>query len=144
MRPSRFPPGGGDRHGLLGQLADDLAEQFRIENARGFTERAQAGSGTAQQRLDLRESAGLLDGAEAGENGVEVEQQDQGAVLVEMENTITGTVARCATGLELFQKRLENLEVLKALEISIGNPGHARSGHRTITETTTVNSPGEP
>ena len=126
----------GDRQGLLGQLAYDLAEQFGVEDPRGFTERAQARSRAAQQLLDLRQSAGLLNGAEAGENGVEVEQQDQGAVLVEMENTITGAVALGATLLESFQKRLENPEVLEALEISVGNLGLAFRGIAQITETT--------
>lgn len=132
-----------DRQGLRGQVADDLAKQFGIEDTRGFTERARARSLTAQQLLDLRELAGLLDGTEAGENGVEVEQQDQGAVLVEMENAIPGAVAFRATGLESFQKRLEDLEVLKPREITVRNRGLAFSGHRTITETTTVSSTAE-
>jgi hypothetical protein len=55
-----------------------------------------------------------LDGAEAGKNRVEVEQQDQGAVLIEMENAITGAVALRAEGLESFQKRLKNPEVFNS------------------------------
>jgi hypothetical protein len=84
-----------------------------------------------------------LDGAEAGENGVEVEQQDEGAVLVEMEDAIPGAVTLCATSLESIQKRLEDLEVLKPREMPVRDRGLAFSGHRTITETTTVSSTAE-
>ena len=51
------------RQDFLGQLRDEIAEQFGVKDSRGLTERAQTGSRTAKVLLNLSKLAGLLDAA---------------------------------------------------------------------------------
>ena len=110
-----------DREGLLGQVADDVAEQLGIEDSARFAERAQGGTFAAQQLLHFRELTSLLDAAEAGEDWIEEVQQHQRGVLIEMEFAIAGAIALGRVVVKSIEKRPKDLEVLEPAKIRFLN-----------------------
>jgi prepilin-type N-terminal cleavage/methylation domain-containing protein len=107
------------RQKFLGQFGDHLAEQFGVKNPRGFTEGAQTGSLAAECLLNLPQLASLLDAAQAIDDGIEIEQEDQRAILVEVEEAIARAVALGGALMEPFQEWAEQIEILKSLEIAL-------------------------
>jgi hypothetical protein len=108
---------GHDRAGLAGQFGNEWVECFGVKDVAGFAERAQGDALAAEQLLHLVELAGLLDAAQAGDDGVEEVEQQQGGVLVEEEIAIAGAVALCRLVVEAVEQRAENLEILQAAQI---------------------------
>jgi hypothetical protein len=92
---------------FLGQLRDEIAEQFGVKHPGGLAERAQTGPRTAEGLLNLRQLAGLLDAAQAIDDGIEVEQEYQRAILVEVEDAIAGYIALGPRLMESFQEGVE-------------------------------------
>jgi hypothetical protein len=108
---------GEERLRPLGQGAEQGAQQFGVKDAAGLTQRAQGGAAAAQVLLDLVQGAGLLQAAQAGEDGVEEVEEQQGGVLVVVEAAVTGTVPLAGVAVEALQQRTELGEVLVALQL---------------------------
>ena len=102
---------------VRGQLGDDFLEGVGVEDAGGFAEAAQGGGTDAEAFLDLVQEGGLLEAAQAGKDGVEEVEQQQGGVLVKEELPIAGPVAVGADFVEAFEQRRQQLEILEALEV---------------------------
>src|SRR5262249_50488312 len=86
-------PGASAGH-LLEQLRDDACEAAGVKDGDGLGERTQGGAGAAELPLDLLQGAGLLQGAQGAEGGVEEGQQEQQAVVVVMQGAVAGGIAR--------------------------------------------------
>ena len=71
-----------------------------LEDLDRLGQRPQGGPRTADLTADLLQQAGLLQGAEGAEDWVEEEQEDQGAIVVEMELAVAGPVALAADVME--------------------------------------------
>src|SRR5262249_12821764 len=98
------------------ELGDDRLEPLGLEDLDGFGQGPQGGPRATDLAADLLQPAGLLQGAEGAEDGVEEEQEDQGAVVVEMELAIAGLVAPAADIMEAVEEREYLVEVLEAPE----------------------------
>ena len=59
------------RRGLCGQIADDGAEQRGVEDPAGLAQGTQGRTLTAEPFLHFGQGAGLLQAAQAGEDGAE-------------------------------------------------------------------------
>src|SRR5262249_51398621 len=92
------------RGGLGPELGDDRLEPLRLEDLDGLGQRSQRGPRAADLAADLLEAAGLLQGAEGAEDRVEEEQEDQGAILIEMELAVAGPVPSAADVMELVEE----------------------------------------
>jgi hypothetical protein len=120
-------PARHDGHGAPGQLTQHGAEQFGVEDTARFAERPEGDAGGAEALLDLGETGGLLEAAQAGEGrGEEVEQQ-QGGELIEVEGAVAGAVALGGLAVEALQEGAEEAEVLEALKV-LGPDGVAFPG----------------
>ena len=93
------------RGGLGPELGDDRLEAVRLEDLDGLGQRPQGGPRAADLAADLLEQAGGLQGPEGTEDRVEEEQEDQGAIVVEMELAVAGPVALAADVMEPFEER---------------------------------------
>ena len=71
----------------------------------------------AELPLHLAEFAGLLDAAQRRDDGIEQVQQDQHAILIEMQLAVAGLVALTAIVVQPLQQRRELVEVLQAGDI---------------------------
>ena len=88
-----------------------------------------AGSGVAQLLLDFLEGAGLLDAAEAGEDGVEVVEEDQRQVLVVEELAIAGLVAIDGVIVQTFEQLQQSFELAEAAQVFFEDLGLLGRGH---------------
>jgi hypothetical protein len=140
----------GQRQGLLGQLADDVAQQGRVKHAAGLAQRAQGGAFAAEQLLYFGQGAGLLESAQASHDGAEEAEQQQADVLIEEQLAIAGLVAGGGIVLQAFEKRIDEPEVFQAVEILVTNvsaawPSHAilrQAGNNSCGESCAKNVPG--
>jgi len=73
----------GDGFELFAQFGDDFLEPFRLKDIGGFAQRAERGPLTAEFALHFPQFAGLLDGSEGADHGIEEKQQHEHAVLVD-------------------------------------------------------------
>src|SRR5262249_16861550 len=85
-------------------------------------------AGAAELLLHLGQFAGLLEGAERADDGVEEVQQDQGAIVIEVQGAVAGPVAGAAVGVEALEQGQELLEVLAAGEWWLGR--YVLRGHK--------------
>ena len=111
---------GPERLQLAGEFGGDLLERFGVEDLRGLRERTERGTRAAELLLDIFQFAGLLDGAQRGDDGIEEEQQDVGAVVVEEELAIAGLVAVGADVVKSFEQRHQPVEILQADDVAFG------------------------
>ena len=107
----------GDRLQLFAQFGDDFLQPFGLEDVGGFAQRAQRGALAAELALYLSQFAGLLDGPQGTDHGIEQEQQHQHAVLVEVQLAVAGLVAFTAHVVQTCQQRSELVEVLQARHV---------------------------
>jgi len=70
-----------------------------------------------------------LQPTQAGNNGAEEVQQQQGGILIEEKFAITGLVARGADLMQSFQQGLNQLEILEAPQIGFAHLGPTGSSH---------------
>jgi hypothetical protein len=92
---------------LLGQFRNELAKQIGVKNPGGLTQRAQTCPRAAEVVLDLPKLAGLLDAAQTIDDGIEVEQEDQRAVLVKMKDAIAGDITLGCAFMKPFEERVD-------------------------------------
>jgi hypothetical protein len=78
---------------------------LRLEDLDGLGQRSQGGRRAADLAADLLEEAGLLQGPEGAEDRIEEEQEDQGAIVVEMELAVAGPVTLAADVMEPVEER---------------------------------------
>ena len=78
----------------VGNLADDLPQPLGLEDLNGLGQRTERSSRTAQQFLHFAQRAGLLQPAERFDHRVEEVEQDQQAVLIEMQLPVARLVRR--------------------------------------------------
>ena len=98
----------------LAELFDDRHEQGRIEHGAGLGETAQAKAAQAELALDLLEPAGLLQAAQAGQDGSEKVKQQPGAILVVMQPALgVGTM-----GVERGEQIEEGRQIFRALNLA--------------------------
>ena len=107
----------GDGFELFAQFGDDFLQPFRLKDIGGFAERAQRGPLTAEFALDFPQFAGLLDGSQGANHGIEEEQQHEHAVLVVMQLAVAGFVALAADFMQAGEKRGELVEILQARHV---------------------------
>ena len=103
-----------DRLQLVAQFGDDFLQQFGLKNVGGFTERGQRRALTTKFALDLPQLAGLLDGPQGTDHGIEQEQQHEHAVLIVVQRAVAGLVALAAHLVQACQQGSELVEVLQA------------------------------
>jgi len=109
------------RDSLADQFAEEVAEQVGIEHAGGFAQRSQGGPLNPEEFLHFVQRAGLLDAAEAGDDGVEEVEQQQGGILVEMELAIASAIARRGVIVQAFQDGVQQFEVFEAAQIGFAD-----------------------
>jgi hypothetical protein len=120
------------RQGLVGQLTDEFAEEFGVENPAGLAEGAKGGALATQKLLHLGKLTGLLDAAQALDDGVKEIEQQQRCVLVQVQQAVARFVAGRARAVQAIQQWPEDLEILQAPKI-LRLQGRARlARHRTI------------
>jgi hypothetical protein len=84
--------------------------------------------------LHLGQGAGLLQGAQGDDDGVEQVHKDQGAVLVEVRGALVGAIALAADTVEAVEERQQLLDIAEALELSFGDrraPGVGQAKNMT-------------
>ena len=121
----------GDRLELLPQFGDDFLQPLGLEDLGRFAQRAQSRPGATQLTLDVPQLTGLLDGTQGTDQRVEQKQQDQQAVLVEMQLAIAGLVALAPHLVQSGQQRPQLVEVLQPLHVRLADflTLLARHGH---------------
>lgn len=108
---------------MAGEFAGDLLERFGVEDFGGLGERSERGPGHAQLLLHLLKFAGLPDAAERGDNGIEEEEEEVGAVMVVEESPVAGAVACGADVVKSFEQRHEAVEVFESDDVAIAEFG---------------------
>jgi hypothetical protein len=109
----------GQRHvgaQLGSQRGQDIVQQHRVEDVRGFTERPQRRSADAEALLHLGQRRGLWQAAQAGHRRVEKVQQHQGRILIVKQPPVAGAVPLGANDVQMGEERPEHAKVLEALE----------------------------
>jgi hypothetical protein len=109
----------GQRLQLGGQFAGDLFDRFGVEDCDGLRKRTKRGARAAEFLLYSFEFAGLLNAAQRRDDGVEQEQQNVGAVVVEEELAIAGAIALSADVVQAFQQRHQPVEVLQTDNVAV-------------------------
>src|SRR5262249_43177150 len=79
----------------------------------GFRKRSQGSPWAAELPLDFVERAGLLEGTQRADRGVEQSQQDQQAVVVVVPGAVVGGVAGTADLVQTRDQGDQAVEVLK-------------------------------
>ena len=122
---------GGTVDGLQGvdELADDAAEQIGVKDPGRFGERTQRGPGTTQQPLNFLQLTGLLNGPQTGDDGIEEVEQDEGGVLVVMQDAVAGLVSSASFAMQLLQHGEQQFEMLEPVKVGLSNRGFGRSRH---------------
>ena len=75
------------------------------KTCRGFAQRTERSPQAAELALHVAQFAGLLDGPQRTDHGIEQEQQHQHAVLVEVQLAVAGLVALAADVVQALQQR---------------------------------------
>ena len=119
----------GDGLQLFAQFGDDFLQTFRFKDIGGFAERAQRGPPTAELALDFSQFAGLLDGPQGADHGIEQEQQHEHAILVEVQAAVAGLVALAAHFVQARQHRRELVEILQARDVLFAHIFAAFASH---------------
>ena len=114
---------------MFAQFGDDFFESFRLKDVGGFAQRAERGSLTAEFALNLPQFAGLFDGPQGADHGIEEEQQNEHTVLVVMELSISGFVALTADIMEACEQGCELVEILQARHVLFAHVIPAFSSH---------------
>jgi hypothetical protein len=104
-------------------------EHSSIEDACGLGEGTERDASDTEKSLDFFQFAGLLEGAEAGNDAVEEVDQEQADVLVAEEVAIAGPVAFGGDGPEPREKGRDVGEILQALKLVWCNRTSRSSGH---------------
>src|SRR5258708_870741 len=118
----------------LRQLLHDRPQRRGVENAAGLAQRAKRGALDAEEFFNLGQAAGLLQAAQAGDNGAEEVEQQQAGVLVEEQLAVASLVACCADVLQAHQQFLEQREVFQTVQVArlqFGTP-LARHGNHSL------------
>ena len=111
---------------LCSQFAGNLLERFRVEDLHGLTERTERYTNDPEFPLNLLQLTGLLQPAQRRDDGVEQMQQNQQAVLIEVELAVACPIALAANLMQSPQQRLHAGQVFQAGDISLIDLG-ARS-----------------
>jgi hypothetical protein len=114
---------------FVAQLFDDLFEQFWLKDFGCFAERAERRSFTTEFPLDFLQFACLLQCSQRIDRRIEQEQQDQHAILVEVELAIAGLVALAADIAQAIEQRHQFVEVFQARDVLITDVFAFLSGH---------------
>ena len=98
---------------------------------------------TAELALNFSQFAGLLDGPQRANHGIEEEQQHEHAVLVAMQLAVAGLVALAADFVQAREKRSNLVEILQARHVLFTHVlallgGHARDHARLFQERNTT------
>ena len=111
----------GDGGQFVGDLADDFPQPLRLEDRHGFRQRAERRSRTAQQFLHLAQRASLLQAAERFDDRIEEVEQDQQAVLIEMQLAVARLVASAANVVQPLEQGDQMLKILKPGQFGFGH-----------------------
>jgi hypothetical protein len=84
---------------LCSQFAGNLLQRFRVEDLHGLTERTERYASDAQFLLNLLEFTGLLQPAQRRDDGVEQMQQNQQAILIEVQLAVAGRITFAANSM---------------------------------------------
>ena len=87
------------------------------KTCRGLAERTERSPQATEFALHLAQLAGLLDGPQRADHGIEQEQQHEQAVLVEVQLAVAGLVALAADVVQARKQRGELVEVLQARHV---------------------------
>ena len=107
----------GDGFELFAQFGDDFLQPFRQKDIGGFAQRAERGSLTAEFALNFPQFAGLLDGPQGANDGIEEKQQNEHAVLVVMQLAVAGLVSLAADLMQAREEWSELVEILQARHV---------------------------
>jgi len=104
---------------LAGPFPGDFLNGFGVEDLSGFGKGAESGPGAAEAFLDALAFTGLLDAAQGGDAGVEEEQQQEGALLVEEQGAVAGAVPLGADAVEALEQGHQSVEVLQTDAVTV-------------------------
>jgi len=104
---------------LASQFAGNLLDRFGVEDLSGFGKGAESGSRAAESFLDALAFTGLLAAAQGGDAGVEEEQQQEGALLVEEQGAVAGAVPLGADAVEALEQGHPSVEVLQTDAVTV-------------------------
>jgi hypothetical protein len=116
--PGQILQGGrdGERLQLPVEFGEHRDHLLAVEDRGGFGQTAQRGPGNPQLLLHLLQLAGLLQRTQGGTDRVEHIQQQQGDILIHVQEAIAGPIPGAADGVELLQQTGEDPEVLEPLQ----------------------------
>lgn len=106
-----------ERLELTTEFGDDLREPLGVEDADGVGERAQRGARAAKLLLHLAEQARLMQTAQGADDRVEQKEQDEQAVLVQVEGAIAGPTPLAADLLAALEQGRQLVKVLQTSEV---------------------------
>src|SRR5207245_9790908 len=98
----------------------------------GLAEGAKGGALATQELLHFAQLTGLLDAAQALDDGVKEIEQQQRCVLVQVQHAVARLVAGRARAVQAIQQWPEDLEILQAPKILPLNGRATFARHRTI------------
>ena len=103
--------------GLAGQVAQDVAQQARVEHALCASLKEPNDTRLpARDLLHLSEFTGPLDGAQAGQRRAEEIQQQQRDVLIEVQLTVASPIPLGRNIVQLVQDVVEELQKLEPFD----------------------------
>ena len=102
-------------------LVNNPSQQLGVKDRGGFRQRSQGGARAPQGTLDLAQFRGVLEPAEAGNNGIEKVQQHSRRVLIRVEETFLTLIALTPVPMQPLKEGEDGLQVLEALKIVFVN-----------------------
>src|ERR1019366_10623830 len=98
---------------LLREFADDGLQRLGIENACGLAERTQGNTRAAELLAHLGDTTGPLQGTQTVARGIEEEQENERAILIEKQRPIAGAIP---FGAHVVQAREEGLKLFEIFQ----------------------------
>ena len=117
---------------ILAHLHHDLSELLRVEDLGGLAERPEGEPLDAQLPLHLAQPAGLLQRPHRPRDGVEHRQEQQEAILVEVQSSVARLVPLAPHVVQALQQRHELVEVFQARDLFFGDCFAFPAGHAMI------------
>src|SRR5450432_2332614 len=109
------------RFELRAEFGNDLLQSFGIEATHRLGQRTKRRAWTAELLLHVLKFAGLLQATQRSDDGIEQVEQNQHAVVIEVQRTIAGSVAVAADLVQAFEQGRKLIEVLEAAHIGLAN-----------------------
>ena len=114
---------------LFAQFGDDFLQPLGLKDVGGFAERAQRSPLTAEFALHLPQFAGLLDGPQGADHGIERNSSTSMQYWSKCSCAVAGLVALAADLVQARQERSELVEILQARHVLFAHVFALLAGH---------------